>query len=94
MPKGKTAPLSACLRIQCPLQVFDRGNKYHLIHSLLLVATPLARRPTTVGSLTTAGVLLFSGSCYAAALTEDRANAKLAPYGGMSLIAAWLCLLL
>ena len=76
------------------LQVFDRGNKYHLLHSLLLAAAPLAKRPSTVGACTTAGILLFSGSCYAAAFTEDRANAKLAPFGGISLIAAWLCLLL
>ena len=76
------------------LQVFDRGNKYHLLHSLLLAAAPLAKRPSAVGACTTAGILLFSGSCYAAAFTEDRANAKLAPFGGMSLIAAWLCLLL
>ncbi len=77
-----------------PLQVFDRGNKYHLLHSLLLAAAPLAKRPSAVGACTTAGILLFSGSCYAAAFTEDKANAKLAPFGGMSLIAAWLCLIL
>jgi len=76
------------------MQVFDRGNKYHLMHSLLLAAAPSANRPHAVGACTTAGILLFSGSCYAAAFTEDRANAKLAPYGGMSLIAAWLCLLI
>ena len=66
------------------MQVFDRGNKYHLMHSLLLAAAPLAHRPHAVGACATAGILLFSGSCYAAAFTEDRANAKLAPYGGMS----------
>ena len=77
-----------------PVQVFERGNKYHLMHSLLLAAAPLARRPSAVGVCTTAGILLFSGSCYAAAFSEDRGNAKLAPFGGISLIAAWLCLLL
>jgi uncharacterized membrane protein YgdD (TMEM256/DUF423 family) len=76
------------------LQVFDRGNKYHLLHSLLLATVPIARRPTAVGALATSGILLFSGSCYAAAFTENRSNAKLAPYGGMALIAAWLCLAL
>ncbi|CAL8462359.1 g1892 [Coccomyxa elongata] len=74
------------------LEVFDRGNKYHLLHSLLLAVTPLARKPNAVGICTTAGILLFSGSCYAAAFTEDRANAKLAPFGGIALITAWLCL--
>ena len=74
--------------------MFERGNRYHLLHSLLLAAAPLAHRSHTVGMLTSAGIVLFSGSCYAAAFTENRANAKLAPFGGMSLIAAWLCLML
>jgi hypothetical protein len=34
-----------------------------------------------VGSLAAAGILAFSGSCYAVALTEDRSKAKLAPFG-------------
>jgi uncharacterized membrane protein YgdD (TMEM256/DUF423 family) len=43
-----------------------------------------------VGALTTAGVLLFSGSCYACALKEDRSLGKLAPYGGFAFMGAWL----
>jgi uncharacterized membrane protein YgdD (TMEM256/DUF423 family) len=52
------------------------------------------RRPNLTGGLTLAGLLLFSGSCYTAALRQDRAFGRLAPYGGFSLIAAWLSLLL
>ncbi len=74
--------------------MLERGNKYHLLHSLLLVAAPFARQPNAVGALTAAGVLLFSGSCYAVAFSEDKANGKLAPFGGMAFIAAWLSLLL
>ena len=40
------------------------------------------------------GTLGFSGSCYAAALSGDRANGRFAPYGGGTLIVAWLTLLL
>lgn len=64
------------------------------IHSLLLAAAPLAGKPRLVGSLAAAGIVLFSGSCYYAALTEDRGNAKLAPFGGFALIGAWLALAL
>eukprot|EP00884_Botryococcus_braunii_P018208 jgi/Botrbrau1/5070/Bobra.37_1s0034.1 len=71
-------------------EVFDRGNKYHLIHSMLLAVAPLAGKPRLVGSLAATGIVLFSGSCYYAALTEDRSNAKLAPFGGFALIGAWL----
>jgi len=45
-----------------------------------------------VGGLFAGGITLFCGSCYAAALTQDRANGKLAPYGGGMLIAGWLAL--
>lgn len=45
-----------------------------------------------VGGLAAAGILLFSGSCYAAALTGNRSNGKLAPFGGFSFIFAWLAL--
>lgn len=47
-----------------------------------------------MGALASAGILLFSGSCYAAALKEDRAYGKLAPYGGFAFMAAWLALAL
>ena len=47
-----------------------------------------------VGGLFAGGVALFSGSCYAAALSGDRANGRLAPYGGGMLIAGWLALAL
>ena len=47
-----------------------------------------------VGGLASAGILLFSGSCYAAALTQNRGNGKLAPFGGFSFIFAWLALAL
>ena len=74
--------------------MLERGNKYHLLHSLLLVAAPFARQANAVGALTAAGVLLFSGYCYAVAFSEDKSNGKLAPFGGMAFIAAWLSLLL
>ena len=44
--------------------VFQRGNDYHLLHSLLLAAAPVARRPNLVNSepntLVLLWVLLFS----------------------------------
>ncbi|KAL6748479.1 hypothetical protein V8C86DRAFT_1149486 [Haematococcus lacustris] len=76
------------------LEVFKRANHYHLIHSGLLAVAPLARRPTWVAGLAAVGTLLFSGSCYAIALTQNRAFAKAAPMGGLTLIAAWLALAL
>lgn len=75
-------------------KTFDAGNRMHMAHSVMLALSPLLRRPHLSGSLFLAGTAVFSGSCYAAALTGDRANGKLAPVGGSALILAWLTLLL
>jgi uncharacterized membrane protein YgdD (TMEM256/DUF423 family) len=42
----------------------------------------------------TAGMVVFCGSCYAVALSENRAYGRVAPTGGMMLIAGWLAILL
>ena len=61
--------------------VYERANKYHFYHTILLAIAPSTRRPHIVGTLALAGILGFSSSCYAVALTEDRAVGKLAPFG-------------
>lgn len=43
-----------------------------LIHSVALLAVPLARRPALAGSLMATGMLLFSGSLYALVLTDHK----------------------
>ncbi|XP_028401552.1 transmembrane protein 256 homolog [Dendronephthya gigantea] len=71
-------------------QSFDSANRYHLLHNVVLLAMPLMKRPTLVGSLFISGQLLFCGSLYTAALTRNKKYGKPAPYGGMLLIAAWI----
>ncbi|KAF8060546.1 RPL6 [Scenedesmus sp. PABB004] len=75
-------------------EVYRRANQQQMYHAALLAVAPLTRRPHLTGGLALAGVLLFSGSCYAAALTQNRTYGKLAPFGGIALIAAWASLLL
>ena len=83
------------LKLDPPLaKAFDNGNKMHLVHSGMLAMCPLLKRPHLTGSLFLGGIAVFSGSCYAAALTGDRANGKLAPFGGTALMLAWLSLAL
>ena len=65
-----------------------------MIHSIMLALCPHLKRPHLTGSLLLAGCCAFSGSCYAAALSGERANGRFAPYGGGALILAWLTLLL
>jgi uncharacterized membrane protein YgdD (TMEM256/DUF423 family) len=79
-------------------KTFDSGSKMHLLHSVLLVATPAicgrgAKNPrmaNITGALLTVGMTMFSGSCYAVAVTEDRSYGKAAPAGGLALMAGWL----
>lgn len=79
-------------------KTFDTGARLQLLHSALLVATPSIHRyskssaANVSGALLSVGILLFSGSCYAVGLTEDRSYGKAAPVGGVTLMAAWLSL--
>lgn len=81
------------------IKVFETGSRYQLIHSALLAATPAicgsgTRASKVAGACFTAGIVLFSGSCYAVGLKEDRSLGKLAPIGGFGLIGGWLSLAL
>jgi uncharacterized membrane protein YgdD (TMEM256/DUF423 family) len=73
--------------------VFETGARYQMYHALAMVlAGILARTPSTRGAqiagwIFQAGIVLFSGSLYVAALTG---NLGTAPLGGISLLAGWL----
>ncbi|CAG5125718.1 unnamed protein product [Candidula unifasciata] len=68
---------------------FEIANKYHLIHTLALLAVPFAKKPVLTGTLMTVGLSLFCGSCYYHALTANTVIRKVTPYGGFLLIFAW-----
>ena len=82
------------------MAVYERAVFYHFVHALgiLLVATLMStgKFPQT-GSvwacrLLLAGIVLFSGSLYALALTGQRMLGAVTPLGGISFIAAWVVL--
>ncbi|KAJ3669780.1 hypothetical protein LUZ60_010104 [Juncus effusus] len=74
-------------------QVWQTASLYHLAHTAALVGAPLTKHPHIFGGLLTAGIVLFSGTCYTVAYMEDRKYAWSAPIGGFSFIAAWATLL-
>lgn len=81
------------------LQIFTTGTNYQLIHgvALLLVASLGERivsnqRAAVIGWLFIAGIVLFSGSLYALAMTGTKSFGMVAPIGGLSLIVGWLVL--
>ncbi|XP_022710158.1 transmembrane protein 256 homolog isoform X2 [Varroa jacobsoni] len=75
-------------------EIYDRTNSYHFIHSLALLGVPLSRRPFITGSLLSVGTLLFCGTCYYRALTNDTRVRHVTPYGGMLMILGWLSMAL
>jgi uncharacterized membrane protein YgdD (TMEM256/DUF423 family) len=75
-------------------EVFDTAARYHLIHAvgLLGVAWLCSRgapAAPVAGGLMTAGIVLFSGSLYALALTGVRGLGAVTPIGGLCFLAAW-----
>ncbi len=77
------------------LTIFETGARYHMYHSLGLIAVGLlaASRPsgllTGAGWAMVAGILLFSGSLYALALSGVRALGAITPLGGLAFLAGW-----
>lgn len=75
------------------LEVWDTAAKYHLLHALAILAVALhPAKPRAPGALFLAGIVLFSGSLYAMALTDVRALGAITPLGGVCFIAGWIAL--
>jgi uncharacterized membrane protein YgdD (TMEM256/DUF423 family) len=81
------------------LAVFETGVRYHMYHALavLLVGAILGRQESsrlaaTAGWLFIVGIVFFSGSLYALALTGVGTLGAVTPIGGVLFLAGWLCL--
>ena len=79
------------------LAVWHTGVEYHLFHALGLLAVGLAavHLPDSTllkwsGWLMLAGIVLFSGSLYALALSGERWLGAVTPVGGLAFLAAWV----
>jgi uncharacterized membrane protein YgdD (TMEM256/DUF423 family) len=82
------------------LGIYETGVQYHFYHALGLLAIPLLARAglITEGSATWAfrllliGILFFSGSLYALAISGKSILGAITPIGGVAFIAGWLTL--
>ncbi|KAI0243291.1 hypothetical protein LSAT2_016541 [Lamellibrachia satsuma] len=74
--------------------IFQTANQYHFIHTLALLAAPLTRRPMLVAALLCLGMLVFCGSSYITAITGNIHVNVVTPYGGITLMLAWLAMAL
>ena len=80
------------------LETFEIGTRYLIIHALaLILVSMLAARAggavQIAGVLFTAGIVIFTGSLYALALSGARWMGAITPIGGVLLLAGWLALL-
>ncbi len=81
------------------LEIYKTGVLYHLIHAVALLALALAPERAGLGGKVTRGlfalgILIFSGSLYALALTGVRWLGAVTPIGGVLFIAGWLTLVM
>jgi uncharacterized membrane protein YgdD (TMEM256/DUF423 family) len=78
------------------MEVYRTGVLYHLVHALALLAVALEAerlaRPRAVAALFTCGIVIFSGTLYALALTGIGALGAITPIGGLLLMAGWVTL--
>jgi uncharacterized membrane protein YgdD (TMEM256/DUF423 family) len=81
-------------------ELWETGARYQMYHglALLMVGRLLSRHPTRLLWMScgffAGGILLFSGSLYLLALTDERALGLVTPVGGAAFLAGWLCLAL
>ena len=86
------------------LQVYETAVHYHFFHALGLLGIGLTLRfvdaPKTHGPaspirwaamLVLVGIVLFSGSLYALTFGAPRPLGIVTPFGGVALIAGWIC---
>lgn len=81
------------------LQIWKTAVDYHFYHALglLLIGVLTIAAPSLQvkwpAILLFAGILLFSGSLYAMALSGIKVLGAITPIGGLSFIAGWILLL-
>lgn len=78
------------------LEVFETGARYHMYHALAIIAAGLVAatvpRAQTAGWLFQAGIVLFSGSLYALAISGVKVLGAITPLGGLGFLAGWVWL--
>ncbi|MGI9073830.1 MAG: DUF423 domain-containing protein [Bryobacteraceae bacterium] len=82
------------------MSVYEKAVFYHFIHALgILLVSLLARTnaisisgQARVAWLLLIGIIIFSGSLYAIALSGARILGAITPIGGIAFIAGWLLL--
>jgi uncharacterized membrane protein YgdD (TMEM256/DUF423 family) len=79
------------------LQIYERAVFYHFVHALglvaigIVIATHAVSGPLDLaGWLLLAGIVIFSGSLYALALSGIKVLGAITPIGGLCFVAGWV----
>ena len=91
--------LKQTLEVNQTSVIFETGVHYQMGHALaILILASLCDRPIesnrlmSVGYLFTSGIIIFSGSLYAYALTRTLIFAIVTPLGGLAFLTGWAVL--
>jgi uncharacterized membrane protein YgdD (TMEM256/DUF423 family) len=81
------------------LTVYETGIRYHIIHALAIILVALiadklgeSAKLAWCSRLFLLGIVLFSGSLYALALSGIKIFGAITPLGGLAFISGWLLL--
>jgi uncharacterized membrane protein YgdD (TMEM256/DUF423 family) len=85
-------------KIADKMDTFKTGVQYQIFHGLALILTGILSNNldvdlSIVGYLFVIGIILFSISLYLIAICKYSFLGMVAPFGGLSFIAAWVILL-
>jgi uncharacterized membrane protein YgdD (TMEM256/DUF423 family) len=87
--------LKATLQSNEMLDVWNKAVLYHFLHALALIVLALnAAGNRAAYFLILAGIVFFSGSLYAMALTNVRWLGAITPIGGLCFLAGWAWLII
>jgi uncharacterized membrane protein YgdD (TMEM256/DUF423 family) len=87
--------LKASLQASGMLDAWNKAVLYHLVHAVALLALALYGTGNRAAYLfLVAGILLFSGSLYAMALSNVRWLGAITPLGGLCFLAGWAWLII
>ena len=76
------------------LEIFETGSRYHIYHALAMILCALIATSgsRTSGWMFQAGIVIFSGSLYALAITDVKILGAITPIGGLLFLAGWIYL--
>ena len=87
--------LKASLEAKGMLDAWNKAVLYHFLHAVVLVALALhGSSHRAAYYLFATGIVLFSGSLYAMALSNVRALGAITPLGGFCFLAGWAWLVI